>query len=146
MLTLVLSLILGGSNPPTGSNVICCHYADDGNLVCKLPVDNPEKLRAWRDRSAAKARQRQRAREPGGESAKPRKRLRKVNKARAEKMTARYPFGMPAGDNANYLWIQHFWSALSAKGENTAYAAGADTIGVTTHSSSASTAPVGVKK
>ena len=62
--------------------------------MCKLPVDNPEKLRAWRDRSAAKARQRQRAREPGGESAKPRKRLRKVNKARAEKKRVEH-FGTP---------------------------------------------------
>mgnify|MGYP003349856434 CR=1 FL=1 len=28
----------------------------------------------------------------------------------------RFPFGMPAVDNANYLWIQLFYSALSAKG------------------------------
>ncbi len=39
-----------------------------------------------------------------------------VDKARCTKMTARYPFGMPSGDNANYLWIQHFYSALSPKG------------------------------
>src|SRR3989338_8075631 len=28
----------------------------------------------------------------------------------------RFPYGMPKGDNANYLWIQIFASALSAKG------------------------------
>ena len=28
----------------------------------------------------------------------------------------RYPFGMPRTDNANYLWIQHFYSALSDTG------------------------------
>nr|VFK11489.1 MAG: N-6 DNA Methylase [Candidatus Kentron sp. LPFa]VFK27655.1 MAG: N-6 DNA Methylase [Candidatus Kentron sp. LPFa] len=28
----------------------------------------------------------------------------------------RFPFGMPRTDNANYLWIQNFYSALSAKG------------------------------
>ncbi len=39
-----------------------------------------------------------------------------VEKARALKLAKRYPFGAPAGDNANYLWIQHFYSALSDKG------------------------------
>jgi len=28
----------------------------------------------------------------------------------------RYPFGLPESDNANYLWIQLFYSSLSAKG------------------------------
>jgi type I restriction enzyme M protein len=28
----------------------------------------------------------------------------------------RYPYGLPKGDNANYLWIQIFWSALNEKG------------------------------
>jgi len=28
----------------------------------------------------------------------------------------RYPFGLPRADNANYLWIQAFYSALNAKG------------------------------
>jgi type I restriction enzyme M protein len=28
----------------------------------------------------------------------------------------RYPFGLPAADNANYLWIQLFYSTLSPKG------------------------------
>lgn len=37
---ILLVLFGGGSNPPTGSNVICCHYEPDGNLMCKLPVDN----------------------------------------------------------------------------------------------------------
>lgn len=54
----------------------------------------PATLRAWKDRSAAKARQRQRARETGGEPAKPRKSLPKVNKARAEKKRAEH-FGTP---------------------------------------------------
>jgi type I restriction enzyme M protein len=28
----------------------------------------------------------------------------------------RYPYGLPKGDNANYLWIQMFWSALNEQG------------------------------
>src|SRR5207247_208273 len=28
----------------------------------------------------------------------------------------RFPFGMPKTDNANYLWIQTFYSSLSEKG------------------------------
>jgi len=28
----------------------------------------------------------------------------------------RYPFGLPRADNANYLWIQLFWSALNSRG------------------------------
>ena len=28
----------------------------------------------------------------------------------------RYPFGLPRTDNANYLWIQEFYSALNHKG------------------------------
>lgn len=28
----------------------------------------------------------------------------------------RYPYGLPKLDNANYLWIQIFWSALNEKG------------------------------
>ncbi|MEO8289175.1 MAG: class I SAM-dependent DNA methyltransferase, partial [Chloroflexota bacterium] len=28
----------------------------------------------------------------------------------------RYPFGMPRTDNGNYLWIQHFYSALNQEG------------------------------
>lgn len=30
----------------------------------------------------------------------------------------RYPFGLPRTDNANYLWIQLFYSALNAKGRS----------------------------
>ena len=45
----------------------------------------PETLRAWQQRSAAKARKRQHERQPNGRPAKPRKRLPAVNKARAEK-------------------------------------------------------------
>lgn len=39
MIALLLSIVLGGSTPPSSSNLICCHYAPDGNLVCKLPVE-----------------------------------------------------------------------------------------------------------
>ncbi len=39
-----------------------------------------------------------------------------VDKGRAAKLEGRYPFGAPSGDNANYLWIQHFYSALSDTG------------------------------
>ncbi|MDX9971788.1 MAG: class I SAM-dependent DNA methyltransferase [FCB group bacterium] len=39
----------------------------------------------------------------------------KVNKERLEK-DKRFPFGLPKPDNANYLWIQLFYSALNDKG------------------------------
>jgi type I restriction enzyme M protein len=39
-----------------------------------------------------------------------------VDKARIKDDTKRYPFGMPTPDNANYLWIQLFYSALNDKG------------------------------
>ena len=39
----------------------------------------------------------------------------KVDKARLED-DPRYPFGIPAADNANYLWIQNFYSALNDTG------------------------------
>lgn len=39
-----------------------------------------------------------------------------VNKDRLKDDRARFPFGMPAADNANYLWIQLFHSSLNAKG------------------------------
>jgi len=39
-----------------------------------------------------------------------------VDKERLSKMIGRYPFGLPKSDNANYLWIQLFYSALNAKG------------------------------
>lgn len=41
-----------------------------------------------------------------------------VNNVDKEKIKddPRFPFGMPRPDNANYLWIEHFYSALSAKG------------------------------
>ncbi len=41
-----------------------------------------------------------------------------VDKVDKEKLKddPRFPFGMPRVDNANYLWIQAFWSALSEKG------------------------------
>lgn len=38
-----------------------------------------------------------------------------VDKSRL-KDDPRFPFGMPAPDNANYLWIQHFYSALTPTG------------------------------
>ena len=40
----------------------------------------------------------------------------KVDKERIKDDKARYPFGMPKVDNANYLWIQLFYSALNPKG------------------------------
>ncbi len=41
-----------------------------------------------------------------------------VDKVDKEKIKddPRYPFGMPKTDNANYLWIQIFYSSLNAKG------------------------------
>jgi len=42
-----------------------------------------------------------------------------VDKERLEPMVGsgrRFPFGLPRADNANYLWIQLFYSALNAKG------------------------------
>ena len=42
-----------------------------------------------------------------------------VDKERLKEMVGkgrRYPFGLPRTDNANYLWIQLFYSALGAKG------------------------------
>jgi type I restriction enzyme M protein len=39
----------------------------------------------------------------------------KVDKAKLEG-DARFPFGLPKADNANYIWIQAFYSALNAKG------------------------------
>lgn len=41
-----------------------------------------------------------------------------VNGIRKEELEDdhRYPFGMPRNDNGNYLWIQHFYTALNEKG------------------------------
>ncbi len=41
-----------------------------------------------------------------------------VDKVDKEKLKddPRFPFGLPKSDNANYLWIQEFYSALNAKG------------------------------
>lgn len=39
-----------------------------------------------------------------------------VDKERLEKDTLRFPFGLPNPDNANYLWIQLFYSSLNATG------------------------------
>ncbi|MGV0639109.1 class I SAM-dependent DNA methyltransferase [Mycobacterium kansasii] len=41
-----------------------------------------------------------------------------VDKVDKDKLSGdkRFPFGIPKPDNANYLWIQQFYSALSAKG------------------------------
>ncbi len=41
-----------------------------------------------------------------------------VDKVDKEKIKddPRYPFGVPRADNANYLWIQEFWSALDEQG------------------------------
>ena len=40
----------------------------------------------------------------------------RVDKSRIKDDKARYPFGMPSVDNANYLWIQLFYSSLNEKG------------------------------
>jgi type I restriction enzyme M protein len=40
----------------------------------------------------------------------------RVQKVRIKDDTARFPFGMPKVDNANYLWIQLFYSALNPRG------------------------------
>lgn len=40
----------------------------------------------------------------------------KVDKERIKDDTARFPFGMPSVDNANYLWIQLFYAALNKAG------------------------------
>ena len=39
----------------------------------------------------------------------------KVDKAKLDG-DRRFPFGLPRADNANYLWIQQFWSALADRG------------------------------
>ncbi|WIG60508.1 MAG: Type I restriction-modification system, DNA-methyltransferase subunit M [Ktedonobacterales bacterium] len=39
-----------------------------------------------------------------------------VDKEKIKGDHARYPFGMPRVDNANYLWIQEFYSALNPQG------------------------------
>lgn len=39
-----------------------------------------------------------------------------VDKARVKDDTRRFPFGMPASDNANALWIQLFFASLNARG------------------------------
>ncbi len=39
-----------------------------------------------------------------------------VDKDEARSDDPRYPFGLPRPDNANYLWIQLFYSALNDKG------------------------------
>ena len=38
-----------------------------------------------------------------------------MDKERLEK-DARFPFGLPKVDNGNYIWIQHFYSALNEHG------------------------------
>ena len=40
----------------------------------------------------------------------------RVDKERLKDDTARFPFGMPTTDNANYLWIQLFYSRLNESG------------------------------
>ncbi len=46
-----------------------------------------------------------------------------VDKVDREKIKddPRFPFGMPRNDNANYLWIQHFYSALNWHGRPGSY-------------------------
>lgn len=40
----------------------------------------------------------------------------RVDRERLRDDKARYPFGVPSADNANYLWIQLFYSSLNASG------------------------------
>src|SRR5574341_2518 len=40
----------------------------------------------------------------------------RVDKERLKDDTRRFPFGMPRNDNANYLWIQSFYSSLNSTG------------------------------
>jgi len=40
----------------------------------------------------------------------------KVDKSKLKDDRARFPFGMPTADNANYLWIQEFYSAMGDNG------------------------------
>ncbi|MBP9019629.1 MAG: SAM-dependent DNA methyltransferase [Bacteroidales bacterium] len=40
----------------------------------------------------------------------------RVDKERIKNDRRRFPFGIPSADNANYLWIQLFYSALNEKG------------------------------
>jgi type I restriction enzyme M protein len=40
----------------------------------------------------------------------------KVDKSKLKDDKARFPFGMPTADNANYLWIQEFYSAMGDNG------------------------------
>lgn len=42
----------------------------------------------------------------------------RVDKDRIKDDKGRFPFGMPTTDNANYLWIQLFYSSLNAKGRS----------------------------
>ena len=42
--------------------------------------------------------------------------VKKVDKAKLED-DPRYPLGIPSTDNANYLWIQLFYSALNESGQ-----------------------------
>ena len=42
----------------------------------------------------------------------------RVDKDRIKDDTARFPFGMPSVDNANYLWIQFFYSSLNNSGRS----------------------------
>jgi type I restriction enzyme M protein len=43
-------------------------------------------------------------------------RLRTVTAAGVEKVKPRFPFGLPSADNANYIWISQFYSALNDHG------------------------------
>lgn len=40
-----------------------------------------------------------------------------VDKTKLTVESKRYPLGLPRTDNANYLWIEMFYSALNEKGE-----------------------------
>ena len=42
--------------------------------------------------------------------------VKELDKSKLLDVANRFPFGVPSADNANYLWIQFFWSRLSETG------------------------------
>jgi len=42
--------------------------------------------------------------------------VKELDKSKLLDVANRFPFGIPTADNANYLWIQFFWSRLSETG------------------------------
>ena len=57
-----------------------------------------------------------------------------INKEDLAKRTDRFPFGMPKNDNANYIWIQLFYSSLANNGRT----------GIVMANSASDHAPIGI--